>query len=161
MGRQHMMPTPWGEDLHEEGVGILRAPEEGRPGGCPGADVYFQARPRLALGREHDVPGVFLEGGVLKACPGLGLSQDEEGGAAHCHVQGLCQEALPQVSAPDIEPQVPHGVDVLRHAFNFGTARGRGSPAPTPASQEWARRGGLGFAPRYQPPPGPLAGLAQ
>ena len=112
MGRQHMMPAPWGEDLHEEGVCILRASEEGRPGGCPGADVYFQARHGLALGREHDVPGVVLEGGVLRACSGLGLSQDEEGGAAHCHVQGLCQEALPQVWAPDIKPQVPHGVDV-------------------------------------------------
>ena len=63
MGCQHMMPTPRGEDLHEEGVGILRAPEEGSPGGCPGADVYFQARPRLALGGEHDVTGVVLEGG--------------------------------------------------------------------------------------------------
>ena len=120
-----------------------------------------KAHPRLALGREHDVPGVVLEGGVLKACPGLGLSQDEEGRAARCHVQGLCQEALTQVSAPDIEPQVPHGVDVLRCALNFGTARGRSFPALIPAPLEWARRGGLGFAPRYQPPPGPLAGLAQ
>ena len=95
MGRQHMMPAPWGEDLHEEGVRILLAPEEGRPGSCPGADIYFQARPRLALGREHGVPGVVLEGGVLRACPGLGLSQEEEGGAARCHVQGLRKEALP------------------------------------------------------------------
>ena len=86
MGCQHMMPAPRGEDLHEEGVGILRAPEEGSPGGCLGADVYFQARPCLALGGEHDVTGVVLEGEVLGACPGLGLSQDEEGWAARCHV---------------------------------------------------------------------------
>ena len=135
------MPTPRGEDLHEEGVGILRAPEEGSPGGCPGADVYFQARPRLALGGEHDVTGVVLEGGVLGACPGLGLSQDEEGRAARCHVQGLRQEALPEVPAPDVEPQVPHSVHVLRGALNSGIAREWGAPAPGPALRKRARPG--------------------
>ena len=56
MGRQHRMPTPWGEDLHEEGVCILRALEEGCPGSRPGADVHFQARPRLALGGDACTP---------------------------------------------------------------------------------------------------------
>ena len=149
-----MMPTPWGEDLHEEGVGILRAPEEGSPGGRPGADVYFQARPRLALGREHDVTGVVLEGGVLGAYPGLGLSRDEEGGAARCHVQGLRQEALPEVPAPDVEPKVPHGVHVLRGALNSGTARGRGALAPSPALRERVRPGGRRVWPSRQLPPG-------
>ena len=42
--------------------------------------------PCLAVGGEHDVTGVVLKRGVLGACPGLGLSQDEEGRAARCHV---------------------------------------------------------------------------
>ena len=91
------------------------------------------------MGGEQDVLGVVLEGGVLRACPGLGLGQDEDGGAARCHVQGLRQEALPQVPAPDVEPQVPHGMHVPRGALNSGTARGRGAPAPGPALRERVR----------------------
>ena len=93
------------------------------------------------------MPGVDLEGGVLKACPGLGRGQDEDGGAARCHVQGLRQEALPQVPAADVEPQVSHGVHVLRGALNSGTARGRGAPAPGPALREPVRLGGRRFWP--------------
>ena len=94
--------------------------------------------------------GVVLEGGVLGACPGLGLSQDEEGGAARCHVQGLRQEALPEVPAPDVEPQVPYGVHVLRGALNSGTARGWGAPAPGPALRERVRPGGRRVWPSCQ-----------
>ena len=87
-----MVPTPRGPHLHEEGVGILLAPQEGRPGSRCGTDLHLHPRPRFSMGGEQDVPGVVLEGGVLRACPELGLGQDEDGGAARCHVQGLRQE---------------------------------------------------------------------
>ena len=155
------MPSPRGEHLHEEGVGIVLAPEEGRPDSRPGADIHLQACPRLAMGGEQDVPGVVLEGGVLRARPGLGLGQDEDGGAGRRHVQGLRQEALPQVPAPDVEPQVPHGVHFLRGALNSGMARGRGAPAPRLAPREWAHPEGRCSWPSRYLPPGLPAGRAQ
>ena len=91
------------------------------------------------------MPGVVLEGGVLRACQGLGLGQDQDGRAARCHVQGLRQEALPQVPAPDVEPQVPDGVHVPQGALNSGTARGWGAPALGPALRERVRSEGRCF----------------
>ena len=55
----------------------------------------MEACPRLSMDGEHDVPGVVHKWGILKAHPRLGLGQDEDRGAACCHVQGLCQQALP------------------------------------------------------------------
>ena len=61
---------------------------------------------------------------------------------ARRHVQGVRQEALPQVPAPDVEPQVSHGVHVLRGALNSGTVRGQGAPALGRAQWGRARPGG-------------------
>ena len=50
--------------------------QQGGPGGSPGADVHVEACPRFSIGGEHDLLGVVLKRGILKACLGLGLGED-------------------------------------------------------------------------------------
>ena len=86
MGCQDVVFPPRGQYLHEEGSGVLPAPEQGGPGGCPGADMHIEACPRLSMSGEHDVSVVVQKWGILRAGLGLRFGEDEElwGGTLPC-----------------------------------------------------------------------------
>ena len=85
----------------------------------------MEAGPCFPTDREHHVLRVVHERGLLRARPSLSLSMDADRGAAHCNIKGMCQRPLPLVPASDIEPYIPHGMQPLWRALNFGVCFGK------------------------------------